>query len=397
MSAATRLAALRGVARTVAGGGAGGSAAGGGVSRWAAGRGLARAAAGRGGRPGPVPPSYRRHSYLSVLVFALAVALLGPLLGTDRVAAHLVNLWLLYALAAVGFYAVYGLAGRFSFCHTFMMLLGAYTSAWVTAHVSSTLLGIVCALVVVGVVAAVFAIATSRAAHFYFAIATLGLTELGSIVFRHWQSFTGPDGARNNIAYPEFLGHTLRTTGEVFWLLLVVLVLGILGVILIERSPLRRDAVAARDLPEVAATCGVRSSRVQTQLFVVGSMYGGLAGALYGHWQGFVSPESFGLDLAIGVFLMVILGGSHSLWGAVLGAGVYVLLPELLSRFTRWQTLLYGALLVIILIVLPRGFLGLAGDAVTVGWRWLRRRRAARSGEELGEPLPPVEPEVADG
>lgn len=352
---------------------------------------LGRAAAGRAA----APPAYRRHSYLSLLVFAAVVALAGPVVGSGRVAAHLINLWLVYALAAVGFYAIYGLAGRFSFCHTFMMLLGAYTSAWVTARVSSTLLAVGCALVVVGVVATLFAMATSRAAQFYFAIATLGLTQLGSIVFRHWHAFTGPDGARNNIPYPELFGQTLRTADQMFWLLLAVLVLGILGVTLIERSPLRREAVAGRDLPDVAATCGVPNARIQTQLFVVGSLYAAVAGALYGQWQGFVSPDSFGLDLAIGIFLMVILGGSHSLWGAVLGAGVYVLLPEVLSRFTRLQTLLYGALLVIILIVLPRGFLGLAATAAGAAGRWVRRRWPDRASGS--PPAGSVSREVNDG
>jgi branched-chain amino acid transport system permease protein len=325
------------------------------------------------------PPVYRRRAYLSTAVFAVVVAIAGPLIATSAVTAHLLNLWLIYSLAAVGFYMIYGISGRFSFCHTFMMMLGAYTSAWISARPTTTLLSMVAAIAVVAVVATVFAIATSRATDFYFAIATLGLSELGTIVFRRWHAFTGPDGARNNIDYPEFFGTTLRTNREIFWLLLIVLVLGILGVIVVERAPMRREAMAARDLPSVAATAGLPASRIQTQLFVLGSAYGAIAGALYGHWQGFVSPASFGLDLAIGVFLMVILGGSHSVWGAVIGAGVYVLLPELLSQFTRVQTLLYGAILVLILVVFPRGFLGLASDAVGLAVRGLRAARSRRS------------------
>jgi len=327
------------------------------------------------------PSVYRRRAWLSTAVFGLAVAVVGPLLATGAVAAHLINLWLIYSLAAVGFYLIYGVAGRFSFCHTFMMMLGAYTSAWLAARPAPTLLSLAAAVVVVAGVATIFALATSRATHFYFAIATLGLTELGIIIFRHWHAFTGPDGVRNNIDYPEFFGVTLRSNREIFWLLLVVLVLGILGVVMVERSPMRREAIAARDLPAVAATAGLPATKIQTQLFVMGSAYGALAGALYGHWQGFVSTASFGLDVAIGIFLMVVLGGSQSVWGAVIGAGFYVLVPEILSQFTRLQTLLYGALLVLILIVFPRGFLGLASDAVALA---RRAGRAARARDAVG-------------
>lgn len=303
------------------------------------------------------PPAYRRHSFLATLAFAVLIAVAGPLVGSGTVAAHLIDLWLVYCIAAVGFYLVYALAGRFSFCHTFMMLLGAYAAAW--ASRLPLLAELVVVVVIVAAVATVFSLAVSRSTQFYFAIATLGLTQLGTVVFEHWTAFTGPDGTVNNIPFATLFGYRFTTDRQMFWLLLAAVLLAIVGVLLVERSPLGREAIAGRDLATVAATAGLPVVRVQVQLFVMGSVYGAVAGALYGHWTGFVAANSFGLDLAIGIFLMVILGGSQSLWGAVLGAGFYVVLPEVLVQFTQFQSVVYGALLVLILIVFPRGFLGL--------------------------------------
>ena len=109
-------------------------------------------------------------------------------------------------------------------------------------------------------------------------------------------------------------------------------------------------------------------------MFVIGSALGGLSGALAAYWQGSVSNESFGLALAIGIFLMPIIGGVDSMWGPVAGALLYVGLPRLLSDLDRYATLIYGVALVAAIILLPNGIIGGARRLrATVAGRRYRR------------------------
>jgi branched-chain amino acid transport system permease protein len=152
----------------------------------------------------------------------------------------------------------------------------------------------------------------------------------------------------------------------VFRFLVAVIGVTMLVAALIERSPLRREAVATRDAAVIAQTAGVPVLRVNLTMFALGSAMGGLSGALIGHWGGIVAADSFGIPLGIGLFLMVILGGSGSPWGALVGAAFYVWVPELLASFTSWKQVIYGSLLLVTIIALPEGIIGLLRRAAAL-------------------------------
>jgi branched-chain amino acid transport system permease protein len=288
------------------------------------------------------------------------------------------NLWLVYSIAAIGFYWVFGLAGRFAFCQTFMMALGGYTSAYVSSRGHSFVLSVLCGVVAASAVALVVGLLVRRSQQFYFAIATLAVTSIGTEVFRNWKAFTGPNGNRNGIAPPSVFGHDFIEDTSVFWLFLGILAGVLLLAAAIERSPLRREAMAARDNPTVAALAGIAVGRIQLALFVLGSALGGLTGALFGHWSGGVSTASFGIDLAIGIFLMLYLGGVGSMWGPVLGCAVYVALPELISGIDKYTKIVYGSLLLVIVLALPQGVVGGLNDLTRKGRSWVGERRPSR-------------------
>ncbi|WP_406286589.1 branched-chain amino acid ABC transporter permease [Embleya sp. NBC_00896] len=286
-----------------------------------------------------------------------------PALVNSAEGANLVDLWLLYALAGIGFAWIFGLAGRFAFCHTTLMAVGAYTAAYAATHDvpfwGAVLAGTACA----ALVAALVGLALARAQHFAFAIGTLAVSQIGVVVFSRSGTFTGVNGQVHGVPFPTVFGYTLDTDRDIFWLLLAFVTLALLLGVFIRRSPLGREAVAARDAELVARTAGVPVRRIHLTLFVLGSATGGLAGALLAHWQGFVGIDSFGLDLGIGIFLMVILGGTHSLWGPILGAGFYVWAPKLLSGLDEYRAAVYGGLLLLMIMLCPEGLTGLAARA----------------------------------
>jgi len=318
--------------------------------------------------PGP----YRSRQYLTLGVVIVAIAVVGPLLATSRSNQFLVNLWLVYAIAGTGFYWVFGLAGRFAFCQTLMMAMGGYTSAYVVHRLGPPwfLVGVAAGVAAASVLALAIGWAARRTRDFYFAIATLAATEIGMVVFRHATAFTGPNGTVPGIAAPEIAGTRLRHDDQIFWLLLAALGLVLLVAVLLERSPLRRSAVAARDNTTVALTQGIPVTRLHLALFVLGSAAGGLSGALLGHWTGSLGTESFGLQMAIGIFLILLLGGAESMWGPLVGAAIFVALPRMLQAFERYQTIVYGGILLVVIIVFPHGVVG--------GFRRIRAALARR-------------------
>jgi branched-chain amino acid transport system permease protein len=319
---------------------------------------LSRLTRGRGG-PGDVRPmSYRRHQFPQIAVFIAVVAVLVKSFVHQLSTMHNVNLWLIYSVAAIGFYWIFGVAGRFAFSHTFMMALGAYTSAFVIRKGYSPWLGILAAIALTAVIAAAVGAAVHRASEFYFAIATIAVTQVGGIVFLRFDSFTGPNGVSVGVKPLSVFGNTLLLDGDVFWLLLGILGIVLALAVLLDRSPLKRHLIAARDNPTVARTVGINVGWLQLMMFVLGSCVAAVAGALIGSWSGVVSNDSFGLDLSVGIFLMVVLGGLGSHWGAVVGAAFYVGVPEVLSGISRYQPIIYGGVLLVTIVLVPDGITG---------------------------------------
>lgn len=324
-------------------------------------------------RDGILPPHYRRRSLATVLAFGAIVLLAAPQLATTPSQALLVNQWLLYSIAALGFYLIFAVSGQFALSQAFMMGLGGYASAWASEH-HGFWIGLVVALVVTVVVATAFSLAVRRASAFYFAVATLGLAAIGLTLFEKLSDITGPGGQRANVPPPELFGVRLITGNQTFKLILAFLVVGLVLVALIERSALRRTTIAVRDAELVSRTVGLSVVHNRVVLFTVGSCYASVAGALLAHSSGFISPESFGTSVGIGIFLMVVLGGTGSMWGSVLGAAFYVFVPEELSFLQRYKEIFFGLLLVAVMIALPDGLVGLARRIATLPGKVRRAR-----------------------
>ena len=141
---------------------------------------------------------------------------------------------------------------------------------------------------------------------------------------------------------------------------------------------MQREAIAGRDQSVVASTVGVPVFRLRVTMFVLGSAVAGAAGSIFVHWKTFASPDSFAIDLGLGIFVMLILGGIDSRWGPILGAFFYVFIPQWLQggvlgipgpNFTvtlqgqvhnasDFKNIIFGALLVIVMIAYPEGLVG---------------------------------------
>ncbi len=344
-----------------------------------------------GNRSGTGPPVYREHRYLTWVVLFAVIAVAAPNLVTGQADQLSLNVWLAYGIAGVGFYWVFGLAGRFAFCQTFMMAMGGYMSAWITLKLGPNwfLVGVLGAMAVTGAIAAVIGLILSRAQDFYFAIGTLAVSEVGTVILTHTTSFSGADGSTVGIAAPEIFGYAFNSYLQMFWLSLAVLAVVVLFAIFLERSPVRRHAIAGRENATVARSGGVPVVKVQVMLFAFGSMLGGVSGALLGSINSTVNVNSFGTSLAIGIFLMLFIGGIGSAWGPIVGAAFYVAIPQVLSSLAQYQKIVYGALLLAVIIAFPEGLVGALRNLAA---RLTHRRPPVEPGATLVERLSSVLP-----
>jgi ABC-type branched-subunit amino acid transport system ATPase component/ABC-type branched-subunit amino acid transport system permease subunit len=356
----------------------------------------------------PRPPAFHGHPYLVVVGVLVGLVLVRAWRTEGLLEENLFNNWLYFTCLVVGFWLVFGVAGHFAFSQAAFAGLGAYTATWVTGNDHPFELAVVVAVVVCALVALAFGLLVWRAEHLYFAIATLGLSEVLLLVFHRWDGFTG-GGEVTNISPVSLFGWEVAGPDRdqrAFWLLLGLL--GLLFVLanLLERSPVVREAMAVRDRPLVAASAGLPVVRIRTSLLVVGSAVAGLGGAVLAHWRGSVVTEQFGVDLGLAIFLMLILGGVGSKYGALLGAWFYVYVEDGLGhlderleflrggpfervftfseKLDQYWPIVYGGLLVIVMIALPDGLIGVGSRLAAR----LRRRPVADVANAVFAPVP---------
>lgn len=312
--------------------------------------------------PDYAPPVYRRHYYLTIVGFALLVAALGMKWSGDPYRLGVMVNSMIFAIAAIGLYFAYTLGGMFAFSQGAFMGIGAYTSARISES-NGFLAGFLAAIAVTLVVGTILGFLLRRAKHLYFAIGALAFAEVCVLLFRNWSVFTGGKGAGNlfGIDKPSIAGHEFSSSSEVYWFVLaatcVVLVIGAW----IERSPVRRSGLATKEIDMVAHASGVPVYKVVIFLFGFGCALAGMAGSLSVHSIGSITPEAFAVGLSINLYLMILLGGLGSIWGAVAGAFFVTWLPELLRPVQEYTTVVFSTLLLATIILLPDGVVGSGG------------------------------------
>jgi branched-chain amino acid transport system permease protein len=313
------------------------------------------------------PPAYRGYQW-PFLGLVLVVGAVVPLFfGGTYYADGILNQALINAVLALGFYWCFSLGGQFTFGTFATFAAGAYVSVWGANHVGGGFWGgFALAVLVTGGIGALTRLVFFKLGPIYFAIATLAVGGLILILFREWVGFTGGYNGVGHIAIPDFFGTPLNTLHLRYYLMLGVLGVCLAATVALIRSSAMRDLVFSRDKRAVAATAGIRPAIVTLIVFTVGSAMMGAAGSLYAHNGSFFSLEAFDVSISLNVLLMVLLGGSRSIYGALIGASLLVYLPELLRSVQSLSGLIYAGLVLVIIVLFPDGI---------IAERWIRARR----------------------
>ncbi len=306
----------------------------------------------------------------------LALTCLAALVTIDNdYYLSLLNFIGIHTLLVVGLNLLMGYAGQISLGHAAFYGLGAYTSGILTTTYGvNPWLALLLGLAVGSLTAFVIGIPALKLRGYYLAMATLGFGIIVYIVLNEAQSWTGGPSGLSGIPSFSLAGLALDTPRRLFALiwLMVGLILA-LSANLVD-SRLGRALRALHDSENAAASLGVNTGRLKLIIFVWSALYAALAGSLYAHTLNFIAPGSFGFMFSIKLVTMVVVGGMASIWGSLLGAAVLTILPELLVVFHDLEVVIFGAILMVVMIFMPRGLVRGILDIWEQQKRWRQGR-----------------------
>jgi branched-chain amino acid transport system permease protein len=205
---------------------------------------------------------------------------------------------------------------------------------------------LVAGAVVAGVAGLVVGIPSLRLRGDYLAIVTLGFGEIIRVFILNINAIGGSRG---------FVG--IAKLSNFFWVYLFVIIT-IVTVRNLTKSSYGRAFISIRDDEIAAEAMGVDTTRFKVLSFVIGSMFAGIAGALFAHFTMYLHPNSFTFIKSIEIIIMIVIGGLGSIPGAVLGATVYTVLLEVFREFQSYRLVIFSIFLIMIMIFRPEGILG---------------------------------------
>ncbi len=259
------------------------------------------------------------------------------------------------AIVCVGLNLLIGYAGQISLGHAGFFGLGAYGSAILSsrygwppaAALAATTAGVALLAWLVGR-------PILKLKGHYLAMATLGLGIIIAIAIVTEDGLTGgPDG----LNVPPFTLAGLSLAGDRIWYWVVgtALVVSVWLALNLIDSPMGRALRALRDSEVGAQVSGIDATRAKVGVFVISAVFASVAGSIMAHYSGFITPSKVGFFHSIELVTMVVFGGLASTFGAVLGAAVLTLLPQLLTALKEYELVVFGAVMIATIVFFPRG------------------------------------------
>jgi len=309
----------------------------------------------------PVKPS--QWLWIAVAILAMAVV---PLVTRNSYLLHVLILTMIFGIFASAWNLVAGFAGLKTFGHHAFFGIGAYVSAllsiklgwspWLTiwiAALAATAAGLFIGLPILRI---------KSMAHV--AIVTLGFAEIVRIVISNLQSITR--GELGLWGIRPFEGFTLPFLGKIvfspadkvpyYYLILLLLIASTAVIMLLMRSRTGLSIIAMRDAEDAAESLGVNLTRQKLLVFAISAFLVGVAGAFYAHYISILTPTAaVGIDLMILVIAMALVGGLSTFSGPLVGALLLTGTVELLRDLDQYRLLVYGAMIILIVMFLPKG------------------------------------------
>jgi branched-chain amino acid transport system permease protein len=279
-----------------------------------------------------------------------------PFIFTGDFVRGLLNQFLIFSVLAVGMNVVFGYMGHIPFGYAAFFGLGAYGSALAALKLgwpfwATFILGAIIATLA-GFFIGWISLKLKGA---YFAITTFGFMAILHVICKNWVDFTrGPMGLYG-IPRPSLVELIFDTNLSYYFLAMACLVLCLYFADRLDRSPVGRAISGTRENEELSQSIGISILRYQLVAFCVSSFMAGLSGALYAHYFRSIVPDLMTAYYSLIAIVMVVVGGRGTLFGPLIGALIFVILPEYFGMTGPTRMLLFGIVTLVCIIGLPRG------------------------------------------
>lgn len=289
------------------------------------------------------------------LYILIAILVVLPFVIPNAFYMDLVIRMAINAVIVLGLNLLIGFAGQISLGHAGFLGIGAYASAVLPTHFGwHPVLALGVGAAAAGLLAALVARPIFKLKGHYLAMATLGLGIIINIAIRNEAELTGgPDG----MAVPSLGVFGFELSGDKHWYWLVALLLSVsvwASLNLID-SPFGRALRALHGSEVASQVVGVDVVRYKVAIFVLSAVFASLMGSITAHYVGFVTPNLADFFHSIELVTMVVIGGMASVYGSVVGAVLLTALPQALATFEGWETVAFGAILMLSMIFMPKG------------------------------------------
>jgi branched-chain amino acid transport system permease protein len=295
-----------------------------------------------------------KNAYLG-LGLVIAVLLVLPFILPNSYYMDLAIRMAINAIIVIGLNLLIGFAGQISLGHAGFLGIGAYASAVLPTHFGfHPLLAMAAGAAATAVIAGVVAKPIFKLKGNYLAMATLGLGIIINIALRNEAQWTGgPDG----MAVPAFalFGIELSSDKQWYWVVAALLVISVWASLNIIDSPFGRALRALHGSEVASQVVGVNIVRYKVSIFVLSAVFASIMGSITAHYIGFVTPNFADFFHSIELVTMVVVGGMASVFGSIVGAVLLTALPQALATFEGWETVVFGSVLMLCMIFLPKG------------------------------------------
>jgi branched-chain amino acid transport system permease protein len=273
---------------------------------------------------------------------------------------------LIYAVLALGLNVLVGYAGLVTLGHASLFGIAAYAGATLINAGHGSLVVAIGALIVTLGATAIFAVLALRGTGLGFVMITVALGQIVWGIAYRWISLTNGDNGISISARPAPFGLSLGSAPAFYWTTLIVFLITVAAMVIFVASPFGAALRGTRDQPRRMTALGYNVWLTRFIAFLFSGFWSGVAGLLYLYYNQFVSPQTVALSASAEALLMVIAGGTATLFGPIAGAALVIIMKDVASAYIeRWNFVL-GAIFVVIVIFMPEG---LVPGSVRL-WRW---------------------------
>ena len=261
----------------------------------------------------------------------------------------------IFILLALSLNIITGYAGQAMMGQAAFFGIGAYTAGIMTNAGINFWLALVGALVVTGICGAILGAISLRLQADFLAITTIGINFVMVALFNNLKITGGSLGM--TVSKPELFGVRMTNT-HFFFLTLIFIVILCLLIVKMKKSWFGMALASINNDAGAARSFGINVSKYQILTFVIGTAIAGFAGGIYVHRMGFIASSDFAFVVSIEILSMVVIGGIGTIRGPILGGFLLTFLPEMLRFADDYRSLIYGALLVLMVRFMPEGLIG---------------------------------------